>query len=206
VSSCHRFRGVNTNDSKDTQYEICIAYRLLSTVGLVVVSLVLVSLGLTGCGENPTPYRPPAITFHPTPSPLASVVPTFTSLPIETPLAIATPSCTDNLTFLEDISILGGTLAHPGDGLDKRWLVMNSGSCNWDDRYRLKLASGSELNAPVEQALFPARSGTKASIRILFTAPSGPGIYESDWQAYDPQGKPFGDPVIIQISVDSGTS
>jgi hypothetical protein len=199
------FRGCNPNDAEDTQYDRCIAYRILSPVGLIVVYLGLVFSGLTGCVESPTPYRPPAITFQPTPSPLASAIPTFTSLPIETPLAITTPACTDNLTFLEDISIRDGTVAHTGDSIDKRWLVMNSGSCNWDDRYHLKLVSGSEFNAPVEQALYPARSGTKASIRILFTAPSDPGSYQSAWQAYDPQGKPFGDPIIIQIAVDSGT-
>jgi hypothetical protein len=206
VSSFHLFRGCNSNDAEDTQYDRCIAYRILSPVGLIVVSLVLVFSGLTGCVDSPTPYRPPAITFQPTPSPLASATPTSTSLPIETPLAIATPSCMDNLTFLEDISIRDGTVAHPGDRIDKRWLVMNSGSCNWDDRYRLKLISGLEFNAPVEQALYPARSETKASIRIQFTAPSDPGNYQSTWQAYDPQEKPFGDPIIIQIAVDSDTT
>jgi hypothetical protein len=84
-------------------------------------------------------------------------------------------------------------------------LVQNSGTCNWDDRYRLKFVSGSELGAPVEQTLYPARSGTEATIRILFTAPAEPGTYQSAWQAYDPQGQPFGDPVFIQIIIETTT-
>jgi hypothetical protein len=104
---------------------------------------------------------------------------------------------------MEDITIPNGAIVTPGDNLDKRWLVQNSGSCNWDERYRLRFISGSELNAPVEQALYPARSGTKANIRIQLTAPSEPGNYQSAWQAYDPQGQPFGDPLYIQIVVAS---
>lgn len=204
MSSGKQFRVLKANYSKDTQYSIGIAYRLLSTGGLITAGLFLLSLGLTSCGKNPSPYRPPTVAFHASPPPLASVMPTSTSQPIETPLPLANPSCTDNLTFLEDITIPGGTVVAPGDRVDKRWLVQNSGSCNWDDRYRLRFVSGSELNAPIEQALYPARSGTKASIRVQFTAPSEPGAYQSAWQAYDPQGQPFGDLVYIQIMVDSG--
>jgi hypothetical protein len=63
--------------------------------------------------------------------------------------------------------------------------------------------SGAELSASMDQALYPARSGAKATIRILFTAPSESGTYQSAWQAYNPQGQAFGDPVFIQVVVDS---
>jgi Ig-like domain from next to BRCA1 gene len=116
----------------------------------------------------------------------------------------STPACTDNLTFLEDLSLPDGAVVHPGDVLDKRWLVENSGSCNWNESYRLKFLSGADLSASIEQSLYPARSGTKAIIRIVFTAPDEPGTYQSAWQAYDPQGNPFGDPIFIHIVIDSG--
>jgi hypothetical protein len=190
-------------NSKDTQYKLRIAYRALSRIGLLVIFWVLFFLGITGCSNTPTPYRPPAISFHSTPSPLPSLTPISTSLPVATPLAISPPACTDNLTFLEDVSIPNGTAVAPGASIDKRWLVQNSGSCNWDDRYRLKFVSGAEITTLVEQALFPARSGTKASLRMLFTAPTVPGTYQSAWQAFDPQGKPFGDPISIQFVVNS---
>lgn len=90
----------------------------------------------------------------------------------------------------------------PGSSIDKRWLVENRGSCNWDERYRLKRISGPPMAAADEQSLFPARSGTQAVIRVLLTAPSEPGAYHSAWQAYDPQGNPFGDPIFIEIVVE----
>jgi hypothetical protein len=121
---------------------------------------------------------------------------------VPTPLQpTETPPCTDNLTFLEDLSIPDGSLVVPGQLLDKRWRVQNSGSCNWDERYRLKLIAGPDMGASSEQALIPARSGSTALIRILFTAPSEAGTYRSAWQAYDPQGRPFGDPFFIEVVI-----
>jgi hypothetical protein len=91
----------------------------------------------------------------------------------------------------------------PGKSLDKRWLVENNGSCNWDQQYSLTLLAGPDLGAPVEQALFPARSGTQTALRILFTAPEEPGTYRSAWQAQDSLGNLFGDPIYVDIIVQS---
>ena len=57
------------------------------------------------------------------------------------------------------------------------------------------------MNAVQEQMLIPARSGTNAMIRIVFQAPSEAGKYRSAWQAYNPDGHPFGDPIFIDIVV-----
>jgi hypothetical protein len=86
--------------------------------------------------------------------------------------------------------------------LDKRWLVENSGTCNWDAGYRLKLVAGQSLGVPSEQALYPARSSAQASIRLVFTAPAAPGTYRSAWQAFNPQGIAFGDPIFIEVVVE----
>jgi hypothetical protein len=59
----------------------------------------------------------------------------------------------------------------PGDVLDKRWEVTNSGTCNWDERYRLKLMDGPEMgNDPV--GLYPARRGWKVIIGCIHRASS----------------------------------
>jgi hypothetical protein len=89
----------------------------------------------------------------------------------------------------------------PGSSIDKRWRVQNSGSCNWDARYRLRRISGPELGLAADQALFPARSGTQAVIRLQLTAPNEPGAYRSAWQAVDPLGEPFGDPIFVEVIV-----
>lgn len=198
----HSLRGLNSNHSTDTQYEVRIAYQILCKVDFLVISLLLIMVGLSACTGQATPYRPPSPAFYITQPIQASVTPT-TRQAVETPLQTATPACTNNLTFLEAISIPDGTVVQPGERLDKRWLVQNSGSCNWDERYLLRSFTGTDLNASVELALYPARSGAKVSLRMLFTAPSEPGSYQSAWQAYDPQGQPFGDLLHIQIAVDS---
>ncbi len=117
------------------------------------------------------------------------------------PQATPTPSCTSSLRYIEDLTLPDGSFVAPGDLLDKRWRVENNGSCNWDVHYRLKPIAGPPLGAPPEFALFPARAGTQATIQINFTAPAEAGAYRSAWQAYDPLGQAFGDPIFIDIVV-----
>ncbi|NUM45641.1 MAG: hypothetical protein HUU38_13125 [Anaerolineales bacterium] len=150
---------------------------------------------LAGCGTlMPTPavYVPP--TLAASPEPLQTPLPT--SIPVS-----PTPSCQNNLVYLEDLTLPDGTNVNPGETLDKRWQVENAGTCNWESGYTLRLITGPDLGAPPEQALYPARAGTEAALRILYTAPTESGIYRSAWQAFDPSGQAFGDPVFIEIVV-----
>lgn len=112
-------------------------------------------------------------------------------------------ACKDSLTFVKDQTIPDGTVIAPESTLDKRWQVENSGDCNWGPAYRVRLIAGPELGAQKEQALYPARGGTQAVIRILFKAPAEAGTYRSAWQAINAQGEPFGDPFFIEIKVEA---
>jgi hypothetical protein len=103
--------------------------------------------------------------------------------------------------YVEDVTIPDGTIVSPGAAIDKRWRVQNNGTCNWDSRYRVRRISGPELGLAADQALFPARSGAEAVIRLLLTAPDEPGSYRSAWQAINPLGEPFGDPIFVDIIV-----
>lgn len=118
-------------------------------------------------------------------------------------LPTPTVQCKDNLVFVKDITIPDGTVVAPDSTLDKRWQLENNGNCNWGQGYRIRLITGPELGAPKEQALYPARSGSQAVVRIVFKAPLEPGTYRSAWQAFNPQGEPFGDPFFIEIKVGS---
>lgn len=143
------------------------------------------------------------MTIQPITQPAESTaVPTVTpGAQSEPELPGPTPPCTSNLLYVEDLNIPDGTLVEPGVALDKRWLVENNGTCNWDQGYSLQLMSGPDLGAPHEQSLYPARSGSQVKVRIQFTAPQEPGTYRSAWQAADPQGRFFGDPIYIEIIV-----
>jgi hypothetical protein len=154
----------------------------------------------SGAATEPAFYQPPTY-----PDAVATIAPAASSTPL--PIASPTPEailpCVDNLLFLEDLTIPDGTAVKAGTLLDKRWLVENNGTCNWNASYRLVLIAGPELGATSIQALYPARSGAQAQIRIVFTAPEEPGTYRSAWQAYDPQGIPFGDPIFIDFMVEA---
>lgn len=174
---------------------------------LKILLALLFGLSLAACGGSGGPDQSqiegevfipstPAVTNTP-PVP----VPSATPLAAEVVRPSPTPACFDSLRYLEDLSIPDGSLVTPGASLDKRWLVENSGSCNWDSNYTLKLVAGPTLDVPEMQALYPARSGSTATIRIIFTAPSEPNTYRSAWQAYNPQGEAFGDPIFIEVTV-----
>jgi hypothetical protein len=168
--------------------------------------MLILSSAISACGGIPaapprTGTQPP-IYIPPTQLP---ALPTPTRLPLTTPIELrpaATPACTNQLAFQVDLSVPDGSQVAPGETLDKRWEVENSGTCNWDDRYSLRLVAGNELGAKPQMGLYPARSGTVAPIQILFTAPQEPGPYRSAWQAYGPDGEAFGDQIFIDILVN----
>ena len=167
----------------------------------ILLAFLLTACGGGGRASTPIPYRPPTLEAASTPLPTFPPESFIENLPVETPVPTLAPDCYNGLFFVEDLTIPDGTLVSPGTILDKRWRVQNTGTCNWDERYRLKEIAGPELGAVPEQRLYPARSGSEAVIRIQFTAPAEAATYRSAWQAYDPEGRPFGDPFFIQVVV-----
>jgi hypothetical protein len=172
----------------------------------VLIGLI-VPLGISACGSREALQIPTEGVYRP-PTQVPTEPSTFDFLPetgVESPNGIPhptpTPSCTNGLWFLGDLTIPDGTVVTPGERLDKRWQVQNNGTCNWDEGYRVKLIAGPGMGVPVQQALFPALSGTEVVIRMVLIAPMESGNYRSAWQAYDPNDNSFGDPFFIDIQV-----
>jgi len=163
----------------------------------VVIWLILIVL-VSGCTTGEVDI---------TPSPVVHFVPPTlnpaSGLPIPQPTIPPTrqASCLNVLDFKDDLSIPDGTDVFPGQMITKRWLILNKGSCNWNQAYSLQLISGLALGAEKFQQLYPARQNTEAVLEIVFSAPDNPGRYNSWWQAYDPDGNRFGDPVYMEIAV-----
>jgi hypothetical protein len=157
----------------------------------LIVNLFICAL-IAGCTAKVSTLSPPIIpTFVPTESP----VPTISVLPTPTPL------CSNGLEFKVDLTIPDFSIIAPGSVLEKQWRVENSGSCNWDSLYRLRLVGGNALGASTEFALYPARAGMETTLEIMFKAPLEVGEYSSEWQAFDRYGVPFGDIFFIKIIV-----
>jgi hypothetical protein len=107
----------------------------------------------------------------------------------------------DVLSFTDDITIPDGTVVKPGEDLEKKWQVRNNGTCDWTDKYTLRIIAGDSLGSPDSQPLYPARSGSVAPIRMILKAPETPGGYRTAWQAFNAAGKAFGDVIYIDIVV-----
>lgn len=180
---------------------------------ILTFNLLLSLIILSACGEvtTPTPFRPPT-SIPPIASPLGTQsLPTTTPIPTifsitetSTQQIFSTPTeniCTNVLSFLDDVTVEDGTTFLPNAQIDKQWLIKNDGTCDWDSTYKLQWVGGDPMSANTTQALYPARAGTQATIRIVFTAPTEIGEYESAWQAVDPDGNFFGDLIFIQIVV-----
>jgi len=173
---------------------------------LPTVTLTLILACACSPISTATAFRPPTLQA-PLIEPTLIINPTKAIIVIQsTPFPTILPTvdaeeCFNNLTFVEDITVPDNSFITFGANIDKQWLVQNSGTCHWNSEYRLKHIGGAVLDAPGETALFPARAGTQATIQILFTAPFTDGVYESAWQAHDPDGIAFGDPIYVRIVV-----
>lgn len=161
---------------------------------------LLIAIFIAGCGAAPhlpAPGSTETPLFKPPTLSVATAIPPSSSGSRPTVVTV----CTDKLNFVADLTINDGTVVAPNSTLDKRWEVENAGTCNWDERYRIKLASGPAMGIDTEQPLFPARSGTRATIRLVMTAPAKPGAYRSAWQIFNPNNEKVGDVLFIDIVV-----
>jgi hypothetical protein len=160
---------------------------------------------LTGCDvfeptkEQAAIFLPPTIAVTSTPVPIIAPVSTLV-------FSVPESDCSNTLAYLKDLTVSDGSIFSPGEIIDKRWLIENQGTCNWDARYILKFVGGQPMDAPTEQSLVPALAGSQAMIRIIFTAPAEPGKYRSAWQAFTPDSKSFGDPFFVDIEVLAGST
>jgi len=185
--------------------------RLMPSRSLLIGLLILISASACSPLPTQTPFIPPtaqSLLVEPTliinPTQNIVVIQTTPLPTIVIPTATINPAdCINNLTFIEDLTIPDNTLIAYGAAIDKQWLVQNNGTCNWNADYRLKYIGGAVLGAPEELALYPAKSGTQATIQITFTAPFTDGKYESAWQAFDPNDLAFGDPIFMRIEAVS---
>jgi hypothetical protein len=161
---------------------------------LVIMLLMSSCNGLEPARETSGIFLPPTIAVTSTPVPFVTPEPSQ---------AAAQPKsdCSNTLAYIKDLTVADGAIFEPGEKIDKRWLVENQGTCNWDSRYSLRFAGGQPMDAPQQQALVPALAGSQAVVRIIFTAPSEAGKYRSAWQAYSADAMPFGDPFFVEIEV-----
>jgi hypothetical protein len=175
---------------------------MMTTHPIVNPSLLLIlifSLLIAGCQSGSAALTPTSVSHFIAPTANPAVITSAISEPSSLPTRQI--ECQNQLKFLDDLTIPDGSEVEPGQKMVKRWLVKNSGSCNWDQTYSLLLISGLSLGAETDQQLYPARQNTESVVEIIFSAPDNPGRYNTWWQASDPDGNRFGDPIYMDIAV-----
>ena len=161
---------------------------------------------LIACAPTATPtlFRPPGGYSSTVTPPSYASPPTAMIIPTEAPtLEPPTPitPCTNDLKWLADLTFIDDTIVLPGQYMNKQWSIQNSGTCDWDARYRLRNINGETLGASAEIPIYPARAGATVTLSLVFLAPSEAGTYRSEWQAATPDGTLFGDMLYIKIVV-----
>ena len=167
-----------------------------------ITVLLLCSLGLLICGCRRSRFKGVEFQSYIPPTLVATVVNPPTVNPI-TPMPTAVDvNCNSYLSYVDDVTVPDGSIFVPGDEIVKTWSVRNDGDCTWNEKYSLRYIDGSAMEADSRQVLPALEPGEEGEVTVIFTAPQNAGSYYSSWQAYDPQGNPFGDDIYIEIYVD----
>ena len=111
----------------------------------------------------------------------------------------------DNNVFEGDITIPDGTLLKPGVNFQKVWAIRNTGTCTWDDGYKLVFYAGDKAIDPYDFAFKKVSDfvspGEGINIAINLTAPLAEGDYQGHWKMQNDQGQWFGTFLSVYIEV-----
>ncbi len=122
----------------------------------------------------------------------------------------ADAGCRDGLAWLEDLSLpdLGMTapaVLAPGQSFTKRWRVLNTGTCTWDDSYQLVYAHGSTDGASMSGRPTAVRGavapGARYDIEVQLVAPLSAAVYQGAWQMQNAEGRSFGERLRVGVQV-----
>ncbi|CAN6464453.1 unnamed protein product [Victoria cruziana] len=108
--------------------------------------------------------------------------------------------------FIQDVTILDGTLVSPNTPFTKIWRMRNSGTIPWPPRTQLlwiggdRFGDGTYVELEIPDNGFPVDQ--ELDIAVDFVAPSRPGRYTSYWKMASPVGQKFGQRVWVVIQVE----
>jgi hypothetical protein len=132
----------------------------------------------------------PTISFN------ASPLPGFTPIASPALVTTATGVLCDNNVFEGDVTIPDGSILKPGQDFQKVWAIRNTGTCTWDEGYKLVFYAGDRAIDPYDFEFKKASDfvspGEGINIGIRLTAPLAEGSYQGHWKMQNDQGQWFG--------------
>ena len=147
----------------------------------------------------------PTLSFNSTPNTTQAVgfTPIGTSVaPVST--AVLGDSC-NNSSYIADVTYPDNTVVKPGADFQKVWRVQNTGTCLWDDGYKLAFIAGDKALDPIsfefkDSADFVS-GGETADLGVPLTAPLAEGTYSATWRMQSDNGVFFGTLLTVVIVV-----
>ena len=155
---------------------------------------------------TPTPYVPPTpfatsttyyVYFSPTPG--SSIVSGTLVTSTVNPSALGA-GC-NNLAFIRDVTVPGGTVFKPSEDFVKTWKVQNTGTCPWLYQYSLVMISGTDIDAGPTKIQKKVDVGDWSELSVDGSAPKKAGTYSSYWRLADANGIPFGATLVLTFDV-----
>jgi hypothetical protein len=163
------------------------------------------ALPTTAAGTAATPGVSgalPTLSFNTTPSTNTTPIAGFT--PVSGSPAAPVDTC-NNSAYVADVTIPDGTVLSPGEDFVKTWRVQNTGTCAWDEGYKLVFIAGDRSLDPASFEITGAddfvAAGATDDLSINLTAPEAEGSYTATWQMQTDTGAYFGTPLTVVIEV-----
>lgn len=150
---------------------------------------------------------PPTVSFDVTP------LPGFTQLASPAPVG-ATQALGDscfNSVFEEDVTIPDGTVVKGGETLSKTWKIRNTGTCTWDEGFKLVHIGGNIPNDNFKSQAYEFQGkdqvagGEAINLTVGLNAPCAAGKYEAHWRMQNDAGYYFGTILSLYIEVKGKT-
>ena len=89
----------------------------------------------------------------------------------------------------------------PGQAFTKGWQVKNTGTCTWNNNYRLVFVSGYRMGGEPVAVAREVKPGETYDLQLNLVAPLNPGTYQGVWQMQNAQGRGFGERLKVSIKV-----
>jgi hypothetical protein len=171
-------------------------------LSLATSALPTVSTGPTATGGAQGAL--PTLSFNNTPGTNTTPLAGFT--PLSSPVVVNTTAATcHNAIYIADVTIPDDTVMKPGADFDKTWRIQNTGTCSWDDGFKLVFISGDRdldpANYEIDDTSEFVDSGETVEITVRLTAPIKEGTYTANYQMQTDAGVYFGETIYVRIKV-----
>jgi hypothetical protein len=130
--------------------------------------------------------------------------PGFAITPLISPAPTQVADPCHQSAFVADITIPDGEKMRPGEEFMKAWQIKNTGTCIWDDGYRLKYLGGrmGGHDVPIDQTVEFVKPDHIQEYHVDLVAPEQKGEWAECWRMQDDGGWYFGTYLCVKIVVE----